>query len=126
VTVGKPEMCTPRCPRILLRRSSGNRHENTTRSTSCRLTPCGTSNTWRLSRISLSQKREGFETITGFPASIGACPSLGDNHPRFLLLPTGSRSQYGETARVDKIPCVIKQPAGHRTGADTGARHLDL
>ena len=55
---------------------------------------------------------EGFKTITGFPASIGACPSLGDDHPRFLLLPTGSRSQYGETARVDEMPCVIKQHAG--------------
>jgi hypothetical protein len=31
-----------------------------------------------------SQKTEDFETITGFPASIGACPSLGDDNPMFL------------------------------------------
>jgi hypothetical protein len=34
----------------------------------------------------LSHLREDFETITGFPASIGARPSLGADNPRWLLL----------------------------------------
>jgi hypothetical protein len=34
----------------------------------------------------VSQKREDFETITGFSASIGACPSLGDDKLRLSLL----------------------------------------
>ena len=33
-----------------------------------------------------SQKREDFETITGFSASIDVCPSLGDDKPRLSLL----------------------------------------
>ena len=34
----------------------------------------------------VSQKREDFETITGFSASIGSCPSLGADNPRLSLL----------------------------------------
>ena len=33
-----------------------------------------------------SQKTEDFETITGFSASIGSCPSLGADNPRLSLL----------------------------------------
>ena len=33
-----------------------------------------------------SQKTEDFETITRFPASIGACPSLGADKLRLSLL----------------------------------------
>jgi hypothetical protein len=39
-------------------------------------------------RFMVSQKREDFETITGFPASIGVCSSLGDDKPRLSLLGT--------------------------------------
>ena len=38
------------------------------------------------SLINLSDKREDFETITGFPASIGACPWLGADNARLSLL----------------------------------------
>jgi hypothetical protein len=37
-------------------------------------------------RRALSQKRNDFETITGFPASIGARPSLGADKLRLSLL----------------------------------------
>src|SRR5262249_6325088 len=36
---------------------------------------------------------------------------IADN-PRLSLLPTGSRSQHCETARVDEMTCVVKQDAG--------------
>ena len=40
------DVCTPRCPRIRLRRSSGNWHDTTTCSTSGRLTPGGRGLPW--------------------------------------------------------------------------------
>src|SRR5262249_53125452 len=58
---GCAQVCIPRRPRILLRRSPGNRHENITRSTLCRLTPCVLVLTGMSAPVlCLYQKREGY------------------------------------------------------------------